>query len=835
MNLRACLDLVLRVLTKAVRIPSLYVNFSGQLKVTAVTLFTLLAMVCFSCKQQQQLLDSYNVVWDTPSKNASESMPLMGGDIGCNVWVENGELLLYVQRSGSLTENGEYLKMGRFRVTLSPNPFDAGNTFHQELKLNDGYIEIAAKNGIQQKALIKLWVDISQPVVHVEVASEEPTIATVAYESWRTEDEELNQKEGASFERFTCFSLDGYPGTVMRVKDEIEHFENGVLFYHRNPEDKLIPEVLIEQQGLEEYKDEIFDDLKDRTFGGYVFGTGLTPAGTGAGRYQLTPFKSWLLKSEEAQKQHKIAIATHIEQAEELDDWKKQLLERVKNARENTSQAFARTTAWWNHFWQRSYIIIHPENPEPENPVWQVGRNYQLFRYQLGGNIRGEYPTKFNGGNLSYDPMLVNENMTYEPDWRQWGGATHTAQNQRLLYWPMLKAGDFDAMLPQFELYRKGLPGARARVKKHFGHEGAVFTEYMNAPGLVFGAGWGWDKTGHRGRGREVPFGDERANASTGYNEVVEAGVQANQNCAYHWESQLEHAYMIMEYHRFSGEDISAYLPFIKESVVFFDEHYQLRQKMRNGNTLDENGKLVFYPSTSCETYRGATNPVDLLSGLNACLQSLIALDDQYVSAAEKQYYREFLLRIPAYPMGEEAGLTVFKPAESWLSIKNVELPQFYPLFPFDQFKLGDEEIQYFKNAYRLAPDNLKGIVKSWHQDGIQFARMGMAEEAAAYNIEKLQDSPRRYPTFWGPGHDWVPDHNWGGSGMIGLQEMLLQTVGDQIVLFPAWPEDWDVAFKLHAPQQTVVEGRLVNGELHDLKVTPKEREDDLVIHKAGR
>ena len=36
----------------------------------------------------------------------------------------------------------------------------------------------------------------------------------------------------------------------------------------------------------------------------------------------------------------------------------------------------------------------------------------------------------------------------YDPDWRQWGGAVHTAQNQRLLYWPMLKSGDFDAILP---------------------------------------------------------------------------------------------------------------------------------------------------------------------------------------------------------------------------------------------------------------------------------------------------------------------------------------------------------------------------------------------------
>jgi hypothetical protein len=120
-------------------------------------------------------------------------------------------------------------------------------------------------------------------------------------------------------------------------------------------------------------------------------------------------------------------------------------------------------------------------------------------------------------------------------------------------------------------------------------------------------------------------------------------------------------------------------------------------------------------------------------------------------------------------------------------------------------------------------------MVQSWHQDGIFFARMGLTAEAADYNTRKLRDSERRFPTFWGPGHDWVPDHNWGGSGMIGLQEMLLQTIGDQIVLFPAWPREWDVDFKLHAPGQTVVEGVLKDGELKSLNVTPPSRAKDVV------
>jgi len=757
-------------------------------------------------------------------------MPLVGGDIGCNVWVENGDLMLYVQRSGSLSENGEFLKMGRFRLRLTPNPFNNASSFRQELKVKDGYIELQSTSEKLKNTLVKLWIEVDNPLVHIDVESDADIDVVVAYESWRTEDKELLDVPDGRRERFTCFSLEGYPGKVIRVKDEIDFYKNGVLFYHRNPKVKLIPDILIKQQNLEEYADEIFDDIKDRTFGGYISGKGLVPAGTGEGKYQITPFKSWNLKTEKPGKKHHISIATFIEQAETLDIWKENLLETA--AKSNPEESFAETLDWWHRFWDRSHIFINPDHPDPSDPVWQMSRNYQLFRYQLGGNVYGEYPTKFNGGNLIYDPVLVKEESTFEPDWRQWGGAVHTAQNQRLVYWPMLKAGDFDAILPQFELYRKGLPGASARVEKHFGHKGALISEYMSAPGIVFGAGWGWEGDGYRARGKEVPFGDSLATGAKGYNDIAEAGVMANQSCAYHWESQVEHVYMILEYHRFSGVDISKYMPFIKASLIFFDEHYQLRQKMRNGKTLDENGKLVIYPSTSCESYRGAKNPSDLISGLRACLKSMLELDETYVSEEEKAYYKKFLQRIPDYSFGEVDGLPIIKPAESWIKEANQELPQFYPLFPFNQFQIGDEEIGLFKNAYEKAPAFRKGKVQSWHQDGIQFARMGMVKEAAGYNTEKLQDSQRRFPTFWGPGHDWVPDHNWGGSGMIGLQEMLLQTIGDEIHILPAWPKMWDVNFKLHAPKNTTVEVSYKDGEIISLVVSPKSRFKDVVLSK---
>jgi len=806
-------------------------RFGKRVIVLYTVLFTALSgLLTISCSNELNWLDKYNVVWESQSKNSSESMPVGGGDIGCNLWVENGDLLFYIQRSGSLSENGEYLKMGRVRIKLNPNPFKNSSSFFQKLILKDGYAEIEAigpKEAASIKTKIKFWVEVSHPVIHVDINSDQPIEVTAAYESWRTEDKELRSNEYGR-ERFGCFNLEGYPGKVIKTKDFIGHDERGILFYHRNPVDKLIPDILIKQQGLEGSKDIITDDIKNRTFGGLLLGKDFVAAGTDSGKYIVTPYKSWILKSKKASLEHRLLIATQIDQAETIEKWKGELSKTVEAALENNKNAFSSTLEWWHKFWKRSHIELTPTNADPKNPVWQMGRNYQAYRYQLGCNVFGEYPSKFNGGNFTFDPYLVNEKDPYDPDWRAWGGDVFTAQNQRLLYWPLLKSGDFDVILAQFELYRKGLPGATARVKTHFGHEGAVYCEYTSVPGVAFGAGYGWTGGNYRNRGEEVPFGDPVINGLAGYGEKAEKGEMANPSVAYHWESQLEHAYMILEYQRYTGADISKYIPFIKSAVIFFDKHYQKRQEMRNGKQLDQNGKLVIYPSTSCESYRGAKNPSDIIAGLKACLESILKLDDKYISGDERNYFSGFLKRIPEFSFGELNGTPIIKPAQEWLKESNQELPQFYPLFPFNRFKLGDPEIQTFKNTYLLAPDFRKGNVISWHQDGIFFARMGMTKEAAAYNTKKLQDSQRRFPTFWGPGHDWVPDHNWGGSGMIGLQEMLIQTVGDKITLLPAWPKEWDVNFKLHAMQNTTVEGEVKDGKIIHLKVTPESRLKDV-------
>ncbi|MHC4387525.1 MAG: DUF5703 domain-containing protein, partial [Planctomycetota bacterium] len=526
-------------------------------------LFALSAVFGVGIAEGADKLDNYNVVWNSQSTNASESMPVGGGDIGLNVWVENNELFFYIGRSGTFDENNHMLKLGRVRLKLDPNPFSEQGQFKQELKLQQGYVEIAGKSA-QARAIIKIWVEVCRPVIHVDIESDKPVSLTAHYENWRDAARELPADDRRS--RFPCMSLVGYPGKVTMHPDHVEHRDNTVLWYHRNRDDDLLFDKEIRQQELEEVKDKMWNPLRNRTFGGLMKGEAMVPAGTSGGRYAHTDFIAWKLRSQSPGKSHKLKVYLHTAQSQTIKQWHKDLYKLVAEADGNEKYSWGKHQAWWRQFWDRSHLFINSDKADPNDKGWQIGRNYQLFRYMLGCNASGKWPTKFNGSFFTYDPGFVQNKRgvkTESPDFRTWGGGSFTAQNQRLVYWPMLKNGDFDMMPAQFEFYRRALPAAELRTKVYWGHEGCSFTEQLENFGLPVGSIYGWlDAVSRWGlRKRDTPTGAQSI------------------GCVYQFGHQLDFSFMILEYYRYSKRDISTYMPFIESSVTFFDEHYQFRHR----------------------------------------------------------------------------------------------------------------------------------------------------------------------------------------------------------------------------------------------------------------
>lgn len=743
-------------------------------------------------------LEVYNPVWKSQSRNSSESMPCGGGDIGMNVWVENDEIFLYLSRSGVFDENCIFPKLGRVRLSLSPNPFKDGK-FRQELKLKEGYVEIESVQPGNKRTVISIWADVYSPVVEVSVSSDTETVLTATYETWR--DKVLVWDDP----KYIHASI-GYRDAPMKAivyPDIVSHHENGILWYHQNKE-KTLFDLTVLQQSLESIKKDLWNPLKYLTFGGYIEGSDMIPDGTVSGRYVDTDFTGYKLKSSKEHKKHRLNIYFHTEQTPDRNKWIGHLFSLKDSF--NSAVSEKRSREWWNAYWNRGRVVINAQEGSPE---WQVGRNYQLFRYQLGCNAYGKTPTKFNGGLFTFDPSFVSSHLDVTPDHRNWGGGTHTAQNQRLVYWPMLKNGDFDMMAPQLDYYLNILPTAEARVKHYWDHEGACFTEQIELFGLPMGGGYNWNRP-----------------------SSLDPGIQDNKWIDYEWETVLEFCKMAMDVYHYTGHDMKRYIPLVEKSLLFFDLHYQYMASKRSSSIFDDKGKLILYPGTGCETYKMAYNPSNTIAALKSVTQELLSMPDDYLSVRDRKYWEGFLNRIPDIPFRECNGHKTISPAITWQRIFNVEIPQLYPVFPWGLYGIGLPDLEVAINTWKYGVDTpqQKDYV-SWHQDGIFCARLGLTEEAKDITLKKMTDSDMRFPTFWGPGHDWTPDHNWGGSGMIGVQEMLMQTVGEKIYLFPSWPRDWDVDFKLYAPGNTVIECVMKNGSIKKLNVSPKERKKDIIIN----
>lgn len=747
-------------------------------------------------------LDSCNVVWKSQSRHAGESMPCGGGDVGLNVWVEGGDLLFYVARSGTFDENNAFLKLGRVRVRLSPNPF-GGTDFLQTLRLREGGVQITGSHG-GVRAEARVWVDVFHPVVHVEISSSKPVQAEAAYESWRYQDREHTGRTnwGNAYKWAP-------QGEVKTAADKIHFQGNGILFFHRNKPGPTVFDVTVKQQGMDQVKDQLFDPLKNNTFGGLMEGKGMQPAGTDTGVYLDTDYKSWKLKTTSPLRSVSIRLYLHTAQPAAESEWENGLQQTRQQAVMQEKNNAAATLRWWRQFWERSFICIDPARPAGNTERWQSGRNYQLFRYMLGCNVSGSYPTKFNGGLFTVDPSLTDSSLKLTPDFRNWGGGTFTAQNQRLVYFPTIKSGDFDVLKPQLDYHLRLLRNAELRSKVYWGHGGACFTEQGENFGLPNPAEYSWKRP-------------------PGY----DPGMEYNPWLEYEWDTVLEFCLMMLETERYAGTDIQAYIPFIESCVTFFDEHYQYLAGRRGTSLLDGDGHLILYPGSAAETFKMTTNSTSTIAALQTILGRLLQLPAVYADTGKTARLQGMLRRIPPMAFTQFNGHTALTPALRWEHITNtsMETPQLYPLFPWGIYGVGKPGLDTALNTWRYDSNTIKKRSPvGWRQDNIFAARLGLTAEAAALNTAKMKDAPNRFPAFWGPGYDWTPDHNWGGSGMTGLQDMLLQTDGKKIYLFPAWPKEWNVHFKLHAPYQTTVEAKVEGGKVVLLKVVPGERRKDVV------
>jgi len=707
-----------------------------------------------------------DVVWDSPSTNSLGSMPLGNGDIGANVWVEpSGDLLLLLSKTDAFDEFNRLLKIGRVRIKTDPSLIQSGQPFRQRLNLHDGCIDIQSG-----KTTVRVWIDAHHPVVQADFHSQTPMRVEASVEIWRTAVRMLDRKQGGENEAHSAY---GNRPEKQKVNPDVvlPHDESSMAWCHHNLESQW--EQNLRHTALEEEIPNHADPVLGRTFGALICGSGMKPT------------SDLLLESTQPATTQSVQITLLTQFADSPADWRKAVHTLADQTPKAPSARFAAHQAWWRQFWARSWIIVSGEDAETR----RVTQAYALQRFINACAGRGNLPIKFNGTLFTVDEV-------FDPDYRRWGGP-YWLQNTRLPYWSMLYSGDYEMMLPLFEMCMKALPLRQAATRKYFGHDGAFFPETFYFWGNYTDANYGFDR-------KDLP-----------------PGITENRYIRRHWVGIIEIVGMMLDYYEATQDHAfrdATLIPFATQTLRSYDQHWQ----------RGKDGKILYSPAQSLETYFDAVNPTPDIAGIRYLLPRLMKLSVDKQLRAE---WEQQLADQPLIPMKADGDISRVLPAEEYGDASNVENPELYTVFPFPLFSLaqGEEARGIGLNTWKARRNKAN---MGWQQQPIQAAMLGLTTEAKALTVARARDQAQgyRFPGFYGPNYDWTPDQDQISVFQIGLQRMLMLCEGDRILLLPAWPQDWDVDFKLHAPNNTTVEGTVQDGEIIRLVVMPEARQDDVTI-----
>ncbi len=741
----------------------------------------------------------YNVLWHQQCIDSLDSMPLSGRcGAGANVWVQDGSIWIYLARNDAYDEQGRLLKLGCLRITPEFPVLDS-EPFEQKLDLAEGTIWIKGSTRQGGNFQSRLW--FSKDNLYIEFDSMKPVSLNVDWGTWRNAPR-------------TGIKLDVW-GTESVNPDHVEEVENRIAWSHHNAE---FPSPLAQAAESQHIPLSAVNDLtRGLVFGGAVVSsTGLRFRTSEPVRWQLWDGKAWMYATSRSNK-HTLCAVLRSSVSGNPKKWLKEAENLVKADRLAANRKAE--IASWKEYWSRSYIEVNP-SANNDDLGWQVGRNYQLFRYMIACNRGGKLPLLFNGGIFTFDnvPGRIKGNNNDElpispgepttPDFRRWIGCRFMSQNQRWSGWPAVVSGDNDILAQSATFYRERERVAAARAAG-LGAEGVVYPEPLDI--------WG------------LPCVAPTSNSLCGASHLT-----------YHFSMMLEHAWMGLCGFAVNGLPIRDDIGWMLGTVRFYDSYYRAECKRRTGNELDSRGRLVIYPSNGLELAYNATNPIETVAGLRRVTCALLALPKTYLSAKERTYLAEVKKRLPDLPVGTSNGKDIYKFAEKHESEYNKwEYPEMFAAWPYRLAGVTKPEtLPRLRNTEDELPQYRLDFISrdfSWMPNAVNAAAMGKSNEAKKRIIHKLanQQAQARFPAFFGPGHDWIPDHNCGGSGMTALQEMLMAAdpYGDgHIYLLPAWPKDWDVRFKLHAPHKTVLVCEVRNGKVVFLEVSPASRKKDVVI-----
>lgn len=474
-----------------------------------------------------------------------------------------------------------------------------------------------------------------------------------------------------------------------------------------------------------------------------------------------------------------------------LDSKEKETIEKAKVAHD----------AWWQSFWERSFVSI------PNDYIENI---YYYRRYLTASASRANFPIVFNGGL-----------WTWNHDLRQWVTPHHWNTQQQ--YWGVAVQNDCDLMLPYINTYFRTMPLAEAYAKER-GVENALL----------------WSEAHDFFGNMPYKYRDDMINHFTAASQI--AGI-------------------FWEYYQFTGDkkflEEKCY-PFIKKAAQFYVGYLKWDDKKQEYYSFP----TMPYEHSQNQLKNSSSDRYMIEALLDWCVESANMLK---VDKSKVKEWKNILNHLWSPPVldipdrGKVFGTAFTKEGNPYPSLENYGVGSYHfdahttQVFPANILGLDDKDTEYFKIAENVSirqPASKNAITPG----SIVSARLGLGEFA----LEKMTNSIRRmqhFPQglFYNIDHwyqlskyadsistaevttqrDYLYDKRThysketaGSSGLPAapfvqpgmealsivsttVSEMLIQSHEGKIRVFPAIPENWEGAFILRSRGAFIVSSEI--------------------------
>jgi hypothetical protein len=312
----------------------------------------------------ENYLSKHDIVYKTPAYEGYEGLPVGNGDLGGMIWNHKNGIEIQINKNDLFDQPGKEslatLRGGaRLTIDLGMPGFEwlYLDDFDGRLSLKNAEVSFDSKTPFADNR-IKAWVAADRNVWIVQINSS-------------NKDEYTDSSRiRVGLERYGSRAFPGWYGG----------YSKNTTIGLGNTRSKIIGADIVLEERFEGLQFSVVCRLK---------GENVSPQKLSANRVELETG---------SHKEHEITLLLAVVTSNESETptrSARELLDQVE--KESIEEVKGKHTAWWNSFWERSFVHLGDD---------YIENIYYLRRYLMASSSRGKFPVVFNGGLWTWNRII---------------------------------------------------------------------------------------------------------------------------------------------------------------------------------------------------------------------------------------------------------------------------------------------------------------------------------------------------------------------------------------------------------------------------------------------